>query len=137
MSADDAIKRGAADKDDELLDLVDERNRVVGRAPRGKIHGNPSLRHRSVHVIVRNAAGDLFLQKRSANKKIHPGKWDTSVGGHVEAGQSYEAAAVKEAAEELGISPEESLRMRFSHEHVWKSGVRRGNRARAHLSARP
>jgi len=112
-----------ADKDDELLDLVDDRNQVVGTISRRKVHGDPSLQHRAVHVFVRNSAGELFLQKRSANKRIQPGKWDTSVGGHVEAGQSYEDAAVKEAAEELGIAPEDSIRIRFSHEYVWKSDV--------------
>lgn len=123
MSADNVTNKKTADKDDELLDLVDEKNRVVGRVLRKKVHGDPSLRHRAVHVFVKNAAGDLYLQKRSARKQIQPGKWDTSVGGHVEAGQSYEEAARREAAEELGITPEDSLPMRFSHEYVWRSDV--------------
>ena len=123
MSEDNITSKGAADKDDELLDLVDEENRVVGRVPRRKVHGNPSLHHRAVHVFVRNTTGDLFLQKRSEDKKIQPGKWDTSVGGHVEAGESYEEAARKEAAEELGITPGDSLSMRFSHEYIWESDV--------------
>ena len=112
-----------ADKDNELLDLVDDRNRIVGQVPRGSVHGNPSLQHRAVHVFVRNRNGDLFLQKRSANKRIQPGKWDTSIGGHVEAGQSYEEAACKEAAEELGIAPQDCLPLQFSHEYIWKSEV--------------
>jgi isopentenyldiphosphate isomerase len=114
---------GTADREDELLDLVDETNRVIGQVPRWKVHGNPALHHRSVHLFVKNAAGELFLQKRSAGKKIQPGKWDTSVGGHVETGESYEDAARKEAAEELGIPPEVAQAMRFSHEYVWKSKV--------------
>jgi isopentenyl-diphosphate delta-isomerase type 1 len=113
----------SADKEDELLDLVDEKNRVVGQVLRGSVHGNPALRHRAVHVFVRNEAGCLFLQKRSEGKKIQPGKWDTSIGGHVEAGESYEDAAKKETAEELGIPPEASSSMRFSHEYVWESDV--------------
>ena len=112
-----------ADKENELLDLVDDRNRVIGRVRRGNAHGDPALQHRSVHVFVRNSRGELFLQKRSVHKRIQPGKWDTSVGGHVEAGQSYEDAALKEAAEELGIDPENSFPPRFSHEYVWKSDV--------------
>lgn len=112
-----------ADKEDELLDLVDEENRVVGQVLRKSVHGNPALHHRAVHVLVRNSAGCLFLQKRSEGKKIQPGKWDTSVGGHVEAGQSYEEAARREAAEELGIPPKDSSPMGFSHEYVWKSAV--------------
>jgi len=112
-----------SDRDDEILDLVDDRNRVIGRVRRGNVHGNPSLQHRAVHVFVRNRDGDLFLQKRSANKHIQPGKWDTSVGGHVETGQSYEEAARKEAAEELGIPADASIRLKFSHDYVWKSDV--------------
>ena len=112
-----------ADRDDEMLDLVDDGNRIVGRVSRGSVHGNPSLQHRAVHVFVRNSDGDLFLQKRSGDKRIQPGKWDTSVGGHVQAGQSYEEAAVREATEELGIAPEDSFPLQFSHEYVWKSDV--------------
>jgi isopentenyldiphosphate isomerase len=111
------------DRVDELLDLVDDQNRIVGRVPRRKVHGDPSLQHRAVHVFVRNAAGDLFLQKRSRKKRIQPGKWDTSIGGHVEAGQSYEEAALKEAGEELGIVLEGFFKLRFSHKYVWKSDV--------------
>jgi isopentenyldiphosphate isomerase len=112
-----------ADRENEILDLVDDHNRVVGRIARKKVHGDPSLQHRAVHVFVRNSAGELFLQKRSADKRIQPGKWDTSIGGHVESGQSYEAAALKEAFEELGLAPEDTLRLRFSHEYIWKSPV--------------
>jgi isopentenyldiphosphate isomerase len=112
-----------ADKENEILDLVDDDNRVIGRIIRKDVHGNPSLQHRSVHVFVRNSRGDLFLQKRSVRKLIQPGKWDTSVGGHVEAGQSYEEAAVKEAGEELGINIENSAALQFSHEYVWRSDI--------------
>ena len=112
-----------ADRDNEMLDLVDDRNRIIGRVSRGNVHGNPSLQHRAVHVFVRNSDGDLFLQKRSGDKRIQPGKWDTSVGGHVQAGQSYEEAAWREASEELGIAPEDSFPLQFSHEYVWKSDV--------------
>jgi len=69
-----------------------------------KCHGNPALVHRAVHVLVVNAAGELLLQKRSARKDIQPGKWDTSVGGHLEPGESYFAAALREMREELGLS---------------------------------
>ena len=112
-----------ADKEDELLDLVDDRNRVIGRVARRNVHGNPSLQHRAVHVFVMNKEGDLFLQKRSTKKRVQPGKWDTSVGGHLEAGQTYEEAARKEAAEELGITAKDPLPLRFSHEYIWKSDV--------------
>ncbi len=88
---------------DEVFDVVDETDAVVGRATRSEVHGNPSLIHRVAHVLVCRLDGALFLQLRSPDKDVQPGKWDTSVGGHVDAGESYEEAARREMAEELGI----------------------------------
>jgi len=88
----------------ELFEIVDENDRVIGTARRSECHGNPALIHRAVHVLVVNQKGDLLLQKRSARKDIQPGKWDTSVGGHLEIGESYRDAAVREMHEELGLT---------------------------------
>lgn len=88
-----------------MLTLVTEDDRVLGPVLRSRVHGDPSLVHRSVHVLVL-WEGRLLLQKRSLAKDTQPGKWDTSVGGHVGYGQSYEEAACREAAEELGLALE-------------------------------
>jgi isopentenyl-diphosphate delta-isomerase type 1 len=88
----------------ELFEIVDDDDRVIGTARRSECHGNPALVHRAVHVLVVNAAGELLLQKRSARKDIQPGKWDTSVGGHLEPGESYLDAARREMHEELGLA---------------------------------
>jgi isopentenyl-diphosphate delta-isomerase type 1 len=87
---------------DEMLDVVDEADEVVGQERRAQAH-RLGLRHRAAHVLVFNAKGQLFLQKRSATKDRHPGVWDSSAAGHVEQGESYEACAVRELAEELGL----------------------------------
>ncbi len=87
----------------EQLEIVNEQGQTIGVAPRSKFHGNPSLLHKVVHVIVVNKAGDLLLQKRSLDKDVAPGLWDTSVGGHIEAGEDIEDALTREMAEELGI----------------------------------
>jgi isopentenyldiphosphate isomerase len=87
----------------EIFDVVDEQDKVIGQASRQEVHSNPSLIHRVVHVLVFNPEGKLFLQKRSPFKDMQPGKWDTSVGGHVDAGESYEQAAIREMSEELGV----------------------------------
>ncbi len=92
------------DQEEEIFDLVDAHDRVIGRVSRSEVHGNPRLIHRVAHVLVFNRAGKLFLQKRSTRKDVQPGKWDTSVGGHVDSGETYEAAATREMAEELGIT---------------------------------
>ena len=88
----------------ELLDTVDEAGRIIGRETRERCHGDPSLIHRSVHVFVFNSDGELYLQKRSMNKDVQPGKWDTSVGGHLDLGEEYDDAAQREMEEELGIT---------------------------------
>ena len=89
---------------DEILEVVDEKGDMLKLAKRSEIHGNPSLIHRVVHVLVFDKKGRLLLQKRSLNKDVAPGKWDTSVGGHVNPGEDILEAAKREMKEELGIS---------------------------------
>ena len=86
-----------------FFEIVDDDDQVIGLRPRSECHGNPALVHRVAHVLVFNAAGDLLLQKRSVHKDVQPGKWDTSVGGHVDPGENYLQAAYREMEEELGI----------------------------------
>lgn len=87
---------------EEIFDVVDEMDRVVGRATRREVHGR-GLRHRAVHILVYNGAGEVFLQRRSFSKDAHPGRWDSSASGHLDAGEDYLAAAVRELGEELGV----------------------------------
>lgn len=87
----------------ELFDIVGEDGEVIGTAPRNECHGNPALVHRAAHVLVFNGRRQLLLQLRAMNKDIQPGKWDTSVGGHLAVGETYEQAAAREMAEELGV----------------------------------
>ena len=89
---------------EEILEIVNERGEVIGTAPRSVIHGDPSMIHRVVHVLVFNKKGELLLQKRSMNKDVAPGRWDTSVGGHVGAGEDILLSARREMEEELGIT---------------------------------
>lgn len=89
---------------EELFDIVDAEDKVIGQAPRSRCHGDPTLVHRVAHVLVFDRAGRLLLQKRSGTKDVQPGKWDTSVGGHLDPGEDYLSAAVREMREELGVS---------------------------------
>ncbi len=102
----------------EIFEIVDEQDRVTRQASRQEVHSNPSLIHRVVHILVFNQEGLLFLQKRSSSKDVHPGKWDTSVGGHVDAGESYEHAARREMREELGIQGAE---LEFLHTYIHRN----------------
>jgi len=88
---------------EEIFDIVNERDEVIGRAPRREVHAR-GLRHRAVHVLVFNARGEVFLQKRSMLKDRQPGVWDSSASGHVDSGEAYDACAVREVHEELGVT---------------------------------
>jgi 16S rRNA (adenine1518-N6/adenine1519-N6)-dimethyltransferase len=87
----------------EQFSVVDEEDRVIGSAPRSQVHGD-NLRHRAVHILIFNPAGEVFLQKRSEWKDRYPLAWDSSAAGHLDAGEDYDAAAARELAEELGIT---------------------------------
>ncbi len=91
------------DQSAELFCVVDEDDQVIGTATRQECHGNPLIIHRVAHVLVFTPTGELLLQKRSPDKDIQPGKWDTSVGGHLMPDEDYQAAAYRELAEELGV----------------------------------
>lgn len=89
-------------KDGEIFDVVDENDIPVGTSTRVEVHAK-NLIHRAVHVFVLNRNGDLYLQKRSRLKDMNPGVWDSSVSGHLDAGEDYLQAAVRELGEEIGI----------------------------------
>ncbi len=110
----------------ERLDVVDENDRVIDTLTRGEIHRRDFM-HRAVHLLVFNAAGALFLQKRSHAKDNNPGLWDSSVSGHVDAGEDYDDCVVREACEEIGLALARPPRRLFKlkacagtgFEHTW------------------
>jgi isopentenyldiphosphate isomerase len=106
---------------DELFDVVDEQDRVTGQLPRREVH-RLGLRHRAVHILVRNRAGQVFLQKRSMAKDLFPGTWDSSAAGHVGAGEDYDGTAVRELEEEIGCRPEKPLQRLFRIEAREETG---------------
>lgn len=88
--------------DTEWLDKVNEQDEVVGRISRA----DPALCWREVRVVnafLRNAAGQLWIPRRSPSKSLYPSALDVSVGGAVQSGESYLQAFRREAAEELNL----------------------------------
>lgn len=93
----------------EIFPIVNEAGEVVGKASRQECHAGTFLLHPVVHLHVFNSKNELYLQKRADNKDIQPGKWDTSVGGHVDYAETVEMALRREVLEELGIKDFEPI----------------------------
>ena len=87
---------------EEIFDIVDESDIVVGSASREEVHRS-GLLHRSAHLLVFDSAERVLLQKRSDEKDSFPGRWDSSVSGHLDSGEEYDQCIVREALEEIGI----------------------------------
>lgn len=116
---------GPAQRDDELFDVVDGDDRVIGQATRREVHAR-KLWHRAVHALVFGRDGRVFLQKRSMAKDSAPGCWDSSCSGHLDAGEDYDKAVGRELAEEIGLvvgggrGPERWIRIVAGPETGWE-----------------
>ena len=112
----------------EVFPLIDEQGHVIGRAARKYCHGGSMALHPVVHLHVFDRQGRLYLQKRSMKKDIAPGLWDTSVGGHVDYGESLLEAVKREAREELGVDSEQltvNSGLRLLFQYIWQSSRER------------
>jgi isopentenyl-diphosphate delta-isomerase type 1 len=111
---------------EEIFDVVNERDEVIGKKPRSEVH-RLGLMHRATHVLVFNSRGQVFLQKRSMLKDRQPGVWDSSASGHLDSGEDYDACAQRELREEIGLRldapPQRLFKLSASQEtdqeHVW------------------
>ncbi|MDL5200607.1 NUDIX domain-containing protein [Streptomyces sp. ALI-76-A] len=113
---------------DEILDIVDENDQVVGVSPRGEAYAR-GLRHRCVFIQARDAEGRVFVHRRTPAKLVFPSLYDMFVGGVVGAGESYDDAALREAEEELGVTglPRPAYLFKFLYDdgagQTWWSAV--------------
>ena len=108
---------------EEIFDVVNDHDEVIGQAPRREVHAR-GLWHRAVHVLVYNARGQVFLQKRSLKKDTAAGLWDSSSSGHVDSGEDYDPCAVREVREEIGLHlehhPERLFKINACRETGWE-----------------
>ena len=91
----------------ELVEILDEKGNLTGIVKTKKQAHEQGLWHRVAHVWIYNSKGQILLQKRSWQKESLPGLFDVAAAGHVLAGESVEAAALRELHEELGIQTQE------------------------------
>lgn len=87
----------------EWVDRVDGQDRVLGQVTRAQMRAE-NLLHRSVAILCKNRRGQIYVQRRADTKDVFPGLHDMFVGGVVAAGETYDEAARREIAEELGIT---------------------------------
>jgi 8-oxo-dGTP pyrophosphatase MutT (NUDIX family) len=101
---------------DERVSVFDAEGRPAGALPREEAKRS-GLAVGAVNVLLVNASGEVLLQRRPEDKE-NGGRWDKTVGGHVDEGESFDEAAVREAGEELfgdGASPRVRLARDASH----------------------
>lgn len=91
------------DPQNEQLTETDSSNKIIGPISRKIAHNSPEKYYRTIYILVFNDRNEILLQKRSSTKDLYPDCWDLSVGGHVDYNSTYEATAIKELEEELGI----------------------------------
>ena len=87
---------------DELLDIVDDNDRVIGQEWRGVVHQR-GFQHRGIHIFLVTPDGKLLVQQRGRQRETSPLALDCSVSEHVKAGEAYRKAAIRGLAEEMGI----------------------------------
>lgn len=106
---------------EEMFDVVDENDRVIGQAPRSEVHARKLL-HRAVHIFTFNSRGEMLIHLRSPTKDESPNTWTSSASGHLSAGEDYDETAHRELQEEIGLAGELEFLHKFpaSAETSWE-----------------
>lgn len=111
---------------DELIDIVDAKGNPTGKtALKSEIHKN-GWYHNTIHLWLYNTKGEILLQQRSHKKAIYPLLWDVSVAGHIDAGETFIEAALRETKEEIGLQLNASDLQKIGtrlHQSEYKDGA--------------
>lgn len=109
-----------ANSPDEMLDLVDENDQVIGQVVRAQANADPNLWHREVGIIVQDSQSRILLQKRSHQKTVNPGMWSICAG-HVPLGGEPEKVAHQELREEYGFDVSLQFLRKELHLYPWET----------------
>jgi len=88
-----------AEAHEELLNYYDAQGRVLGVAPRAQAKASGHAVG-AVNALILGPRGQVLLQRRPRDVE-NGGRWDKSVGGHVAAGEDFDATVLRETGEEL------------------------------------
>jgi isopentenyl-diphosphate delta-isomerase len=108
---------------DEFLDLVDEHDHVIGNMKRSEVYAQGLSNFRVVNAFLVNSKGEMWIPRRTADKRIFPLCLDMSVGGHVESGETYEQTLKRETQEELNIDTDQRSVRLLGHLSPQEHGV--------------
>jgi isopentenyldiphosphate isomerase len=86
----------------EIFDVVDDDDNVIGKTTRKEVH-TKNLIHRSVMFFIFDKEGRIFVSQRTKNKEFFREYWSVGLGGHVNTGETYDEAVVREAKEEANM----------------------------------
>lgn len=109
--------------DEEYLDIVDDNDMVIGKKKRSEVYAEHLSNFRVVNAFIINSKEEIWIPRRSANKKIYPLCLDMSMGGHVTSGESYEEALKRETQEELNIDTDKIIVKFLGHLRPQKDKV--------------
>jgi isopentenyldiphosphate isomerase len=115
---------------DEYIDIVTSKGEPTGKtALKSEAHKN-GWYHNTIHLWIYTSKGEVLLQQRSHKKAIHPLLWDVSVAGHIDAGETFIEAVLRETQEEIGLQLKATHLERigvFLHESSYNSGTIQDN----------
>ncbi|RZN84096.1 MAG: NUDIX domain-containing protein [Winogradskyella sp.] len=93
---------------DELLDIVDAKGKSTGKTALKSVAHKNGWYHNTIHLWLYTEKNEILLQQRSHKKVIYPLLWDVSVAGHIDAGETFTEATIRETEEEIGLKLKEN-----------------------------
>ncbi len=104
INNDNAPMNYPLEQQDELLDLVNNNDQVIGTLARSQVYAKGLHNFRAISALIINQQGQLWIPRRTAHKKVSPLHLGFSVGGHVSSGESYDQSFERELQEELNLN---------------------------------